>query len=56
MADLCSVIVPAIDEPAALAPEPAFGIGTGTVALDVGCRTVGAVVDGQSDVITITPE
>ena len=51
--NLRGVIVPIVDLRARLGLEAAFDAGTVTVVLNVGGRTVGAVVDAVSDVVQL---
>jgi len=51
--NLRGVIVPIIDLCSRLAPDANFDSGTVTVVLNVGGRTVGAVVDAVSDVVQL---
>ena len=51
--NLRGVIVPIIDLRSRLALDASFDIGTVTVVLNVGGRTVGAVVDAVSDVVQL---
>ena len=53
--NLRGAIVPIVDLRCRFGLQAAYGSGTVTVVLAVAGRTVGAVVDAVSDVVTLTP-
>ena len=54
--NLRGVIVPIVDLRVRFGLPADFDAGTVTIVLNVGSRTVGAVVDAVSDVLALTPE